>query len=119
MIRIQIISIIFSLCFLGFIFEVIRRKMLKEAYALIWVFMGLFFLLLSCWQKVLKLLASLCGIQSPPAFLFLVMLTAVIMILIQYSIVISRQTDKIRCMAQEIALLKEQLEKLEGDDKKA
>lgn len=113
MTKIQIISIVFSLCFLGFIFEIIRRKMLKEAYALIWVIMGLSFLVLSCWQKGLDWISSKFGIAYSPAFLFLVMLSAVIMILIQYSIVLSRQTDKIRSMAQEIALLRERLDKLD------
>ena len=118
MTKIQIISILFSFCFLGFIFEIIRRKMLKEAYALIWVIMGLSFLVLSCWQKGLDWISSLCGIVYPPAFLFLVMLTAVIMILIQYSVVLSRQTDKIRAMAQDIALLRERLDKLNESNKK-
>jgi hypothetical protein len=117
MTQIQIISIIFSLSFLIFIFEIIRKKLLKEAYALIWVIMGVFFLGLSCWQKGLDWISKLFGIHYSPAFLFLVMMTALIMILIQYSIVISRQTDKIRSMAQAIALLKERLEKLESNDK--
>lgn len=118
MTKIQIISIIFSLCFLGFILEIIRRKMLKEAYALIWVIMGISFLILSCWQKGLDWISSLFGIYYSPAFLFLVMLTACIMILIQYSVVLSRQTDKIRSMAQEIALLRERLDKIESEKEK-
>ena len=62
MARIQIVSIIGSFLFLFFIFEIIRRKKLKEAYALIWVIMGLFFLILSCWLEGLHFFSSLIGI---------------------------------------------------------
>lgn len=110
--RIQLVAILGSILFLLFIFELIRRKQLKEAYALIWVIMGLAFLTLSCWLQGLHYLSELAGIFYAPATLFLVMLLTQTLILIQFSVVISRQSDKIRSMAQEIALLNERLRKM-------
>ncbi|QSH41013.1 DUF2304 domain-containing protein [Lentisphaerota bacterium ZTH] len=115
--RIQIVSVIASFGFLFFIFEIIRQKKLKEAYALIWVIMGFFFLILSCWLQGLHFFSRLIGIAYSPATLFLVLIITLILIMIQFSIVISRQVDKLKNMAQEIALLKNHIEML-GNDKK-
>ena len=109
--RIQLIAIVGSLFFIFFVFELIRRKKLKEAYAMIWLLMGSFFIVLAVWQHGLILLSKLCGIYYAPAFLFLVLLITLTMILIQFSVVISRQADKIKALGQECALIKEQLNK--------
>jgi len=111
--KIQIISIIGSLIFTFFILELIRRKKLKEAYALIWVVMSIFFLILACWVEGLVFISKLIGIVYAPATLFLVLLITVILILIQFSVIISGQVDKIKKLTQELALLKEQVSKLQ------
>ena len=113
--RIQLIAIVGSLLFVFFVFELIRRKKLKEAYAMIWLIMGMFFIVLAVWQQGLVLLSTFCGIYYAPAFLFLVLLMTLTVILIQFSIVISRQADKIKALGQESALMKEQLNKLSTD----
>ena len=110
--RIQIIAIIGSLSFICFIFELIRRKKLKEAYAMIWLIMGSFFIVLAFWTHGLDIVSRLCGIYYAPAFLFLVLLVTLTIILIQFSIVISKQADKIKALGQESALMKEELNKL-------
>ncbi len=115
--RIQIISIIGSLVFTLFILELIRRKKLKEAYALIWIIMSIFFLVLACWVDGLGFVSKLIGIYYAPATLFLVLLLTVLLILIQFSIIISNQADKIKSLSQESALLKERLAKLEKNRK--
>jgi hypothetical protein len=118
MAKIQIISIIGSLIFIAFILELIRRKKLKEAYALIWGIMGIFFLVLACWVQGLGFISRLIGIVYAPATLFLVLLVTVILILIQFSVILSSQVDKIKNLSQELALLKEKLSKLDKSKKK-
>ncbi|MDD5698064.1 MAG: DUF2304 domain-containing protein [Victivallaceae bacterium] len=111
--RIQIISIVGSLLFIFLILELIRRKKLKEAYALIWGVMSICFLILACWVDALGFVSKLIGIEYAPATLFLVLLVTVVLILIQFSVIISSQTDKIRSLSQETALLKQRLAELE------
>ena len=116
--KIQIISIIGSLIFMFFILELIRRKKLKEAYALIWGIMSILFFILACWVQGLGFVSNLIGIEYAPATLFLVLLITVILILIQFSVLISGQVDKIKKLSQELALLKERLSKLDENKKK-
>jgi hypothetical protein len=104
--RIQIISLISSILFLVFIFELIRRKKIKEAYAILWLIFGFIFIFFSIWKNGLDYISELVGIYYPPAFLFLLLIVAIILILVQFSIVISNQSDNIRQLTQEIALMK-------------
>lgn len=111
--RIQLISLAGSLFFMLGVLELIRRQKIKEAYAILWLIFGGVFILLSFWKKGLDYFAGIVGIYYPPALLFLILIVAVILILVNYSIVISSQNDKIRILTQELALMKKEMEKLE------
>ena len=47
MTRVQIIALLGSLFFLGFIVESIRKRRLREEYSLLWLLFGAIFLLFS------------------------------------------------------------------------
>jgi len=111
--RIQLISLAGSLFFMLGILELIRRQKIKEAYAILWLIFGSVFILLSFWKKGLDYFAGIVGIYYPPALLFLILIVAVILVLVNYSIVISSQNDKIRNLTQELALMKKEMENLE------
>ncbi len=109
MTTIQLFSIIFSLSFTIIVFYFIYKAKLKEAYALIWVPTNLFFLILSLWQKGLDWVSNLIGIYYPPAALFLVMFGGMLLILFQFSCVLSRRADDIKTLSQRLALLEEKM----------
>lgn len=94
------------MAFLLMIARLIKSKMLKEAYAILWLLFAAVFLAFSCWKQGLDYFAGLIGIYYPPAMLFLILIIALILVLIQFSVIISSQNDKIRALAQELALLK-------------
>ena len=104
--RIQFLAIVGSILFLIFVFELIRKKKIKEAYSLLWIFFGLVFLFLSIFRDVLDKISWYFGIAYSPAALFLVSIFAIVLILIQFSVVISTQNDKIKELTQELGLLK-------------
>ncbi len=104
--KIQIISIVGSIAFLFSVIALIRNKKLKEAYAILWLIFGGIFLFFSCWKQGMDYFAAKIGIFYPPALLFLILIMALILVLVQFSIVISSQNDKIKTLAQELALLK-------------
>ena len=66
---------------------------------------------------MLEEFARLVGIAYAPAALFLILLLAVFLILIEFSIIISKLAERNKNLAQEIGILKEELEKLKGDNK--
>ncbi len=108
--RVQWVSILGSAVLLGGILELVRSRRLREEYSLLWIFTACVLLLLSVWRGLLDRLALLLGIHAPPNALFLVGLGFLLLILLHFSLVISRLSERTKRQAQEIALLQEAME---------
>ena len=108
--RLAIVSVFCSLLLLWFIIHNVKKQRIKEAYSLIWVVMGVAFLIISLWPNLMWSLAYMIGIYYGPGMIFLILIILILLILIQYSIVISKHTDRIKILTQEIALLKTECE---------
>ncbi len=112
--RFQIVAVIGSLIYLGIVFEAVRRQKLKEAYALLWLASGVLFLALAVlWWPVSKI-SQYIGIYYPPASLFLVLIVGILLILIQFSILMSSRTEQIKELSQEVGLLRRRVNDLEN-----
>ena len=109
------ISIAFSITFLIVVIELVRKNKLQERYSLLWIFMSVILLVLSSTPKIINSLADWLDIKNPPSFLFLFGLVYLLIYNLHLTTVVSKQSEKITRLAQEIALLKEKIE----DDKKA
>ena len=111
---IQYITFIGSLLFIGLIFEMIRKKKLKEEYSFLWLALGFVFLLLSAWRDGLEILALVIGVAYAPAALFIILFAVLIIILIHFSMVISQMKEYIKVLVQEIGLLKIELDRIKN-----
>lgn len=88
------------------ILYLIKNKRIKEEYSLLWIFFSIVFVVFSLWREGLDYIANYIGIAYPPAALFLILLMAIFLILIEFSIIISKLSDKNKTLAQEIGLMK-------------
>jgi hypothetical protein len=113
-IRIQICSVIVGLVLLAVIFQLIRRNKLQEKYSLLWIASTVLILVLSAWRGLLEAFASLVGVFYAPSALFLVALFCGMIIALHFSVVVSDLTKQSKTLAQEVALLKEELKRLKG-----
>ena len=113
-VHIQIISVIVSLLMIGFIVELIRRGKLREEYSFIWLAAALVFAYFSIWRGQFDALAHRVGIAYAPALLILCTLLFGSVMLIHFSIVISRLTTQNKRLAQRIGLLDLELRELRG-----
>jgi len=109
--RIAVLSICASLAFLLYIVEMVRRRKLQEEYSILWLSGSMVVLVLSVKQAWLNRIAAAVGIAYPPSLLFLVGMLFIVMILIHFSITISKLKQVNKQIAQEIALLKSSLPK--------
>jgi len=105
--RVTLFSICASAGFLLYILEMVRRRKLREEYSILWLFGSAVILVLSLKKDWLDSLARAVGIVYPPSFLFLVGILFILLILIHFSIAISKRHQMNKKMAQEIALMKE------------
>ena len=110
--RIQVISIVFSLLMLLFILNLIRRKRINVEYSLIWLTVSIVFVVFSFWRQGVEELAELLGLAYAPSVLFILLIFGIFLILVEFSIIISKQSERIRILAQEHALLKKEVEKI-------
>ncbi|MDX6512916.1 MAG: hypothetical protein QOE36_2420 [Gaiellaceae bacterium] len=110
-----VVSVVGALASLGLIvvvLELIRRRRLRERYALLWLLTGLVLLALSLWRSGLNTIAGWAGVNGyPPAVLFAVGMLFVILVLLHYSTVVSRLADQNTVLAQRLALLEAELRK--------
>lgn len=114
---IQYISIAGSIVIFLLVIELVRRKKIKEQYSLLWIFFSFVFVFFAVWRGALDYLASLVGIVYPPAAFLLILVMAVYLILIQYSIILSKLSYQLKESIQEISLLKLELSELKKDIK--
>jgi len=107
---IQFVAIIISLIILVVVVDLIRRGMLKEQYALLWIASAIVLMMLSVWRGLLDIIASILGVAYPPSFLFLVAFLFLLLIVLHFSVVISNISEKNKKLSQEVALLKTMFE---------
>lgn len=108
--QIQLVSIAGSLGLLLLILELVRRGKLAERYSLLWIATAVVLLVLSVWRDFLDLFAKAVGIFYPPSALFLVAFGFVLLLILHFSVIVSRLSRRTRELAQAVALLKEELE---------
>ena len=108
-----IVSILGSLASFSLVvvvLDLIRRRRLRERYALLWLLTGVVLTALSAWREGLNTIAGWVGVRGyPPAVLFAVGILFILAVLLHYSTVISRLSDQNVLLAQRLALLEEEL----------
>ena len=108
---VSVVAGIASVLLILVVLELIRRRSLRERYALLWLLTGVVLLALSIWRSGLNTIAGWVGIETyPPAVLFAVGALFVLLVLLHYSTVISKLHDQNTVLAQRLALLEQQLQ---------
>jgi hypothetical protein len=103
--RIQYVAIVGSILLLVFIIALARKGHIRIQYSLLWLCVGGLFLAISIWRDALDAFARLVGVAYPPAALFLILIIGMLGILIHFSVVVSRLSDRTRALVQEIGML--------------
>ncbi|MEW6183146.1 MAG: DUF2304 domain-containing protein [Bacillota bacterium] len=101
-----------SAALLYLILDLIRRRHLKEKYALLWLATAMVLLIFAANRSLVEVLAQVLGIYYAPSALFLLGFLFLLALNLQYSVALSRQSERVVRLAQEVALLRQQLEEL-------
>ena len=114
--RIQIVAIVATAGLFLIVFELVRRRRLMERYALLWLFSTVVLLGLAVWKSLLEEVAQTIGIFYAPSALFVIAFGFILMLLLHFSLVISRLADQNKVLAQRIGLMQQRLDELEASD---
>ena len=109
--RFQVYALLFSLSFLSYVLWQIKKGKLREEYAFIWILWTFVLMVLSVWRNGLDILARTFGVYSPPNLIFGGAIFAVLVYLLHLSLSVSKLQYQNKTLAQELALLKQKLEK--------
>lgn len=107
-----------SIILLLAVLELVRRRRLREKYALLWILTAIVLLVLSLWRGLVDSIAIALGISYGPLITIAVGALFVLVVLLHYSTVISALTDRSAVLAQQVAMLEERLRRLEDEEDK-
>ena len=112
--RIQIFAIVGALVAVGLIFELIRKRKLLEQYSILWFISAVILIVLAVWRDLLEVIARIMGVYYAPSALFLIALFLGVILFVHFTLVISKLTRQNVRLAQELGLLRAELEELKG-----
>ncbi len=112
--QIQIFAILGAALLFVLVFELVRQRRLMERYALLWLLSAATLLVLSVWRDLLEVFAGVVGVAYAPSALFLVALGFGLLLLLHFSLIISRLTDQSKVLAQRVGMLQQRIDELEG-----
>lgn len=100
-----VFALITSVVVFLLIVELVRRRLLREEYATLWLVTGAAMLGLVVWYDLLLLVTRLIGAVTPSTTLFLCSILFLLAIAVHYSVIVSRLTTQVKNLAQEVAIL--------------
>jgi hypothetical protein len=105
-----ILGLVGSLGTLVFLFEMLRRRHLREKYAVLWGAVAAVSLLIAIFPGILTRLADVVGVEVPANLLFFLASLLLLLTSIQHSVELGRLEERTRTLAEETALLRLQLD---------
>ena len=104
-----------ALLFLGFIFELVRRRRLREKYAVLWMLVGLVVLGLGLFPTALNRVAIAFGVANGVSLVLFFGVMFLLLVCLHLSWEASRLEDETRVLAEEVALLRLRLDERTED----
>lgn len=94
------------------IVNMIRQRKLELKYALSWLIAIAFVLILDCFPVLLTKLSEFLGIWAPVNMIFFLGFCFALMIIFILTVTLSRMSERVRKLAQAVALNEEKIEQL-------
>lgn len=113
--KIQWLGIIFSLIILLTVIFLVRERLIKEKYSLVWLSIGLFVLVMSAFRGLLEGFSALIGVDYAPSAFFALLIAFAYLLLLNLSVSISGLKAQNKAISQEMGLLRLRVEELENE----
>ncbi|MGV8849420.1 MAG: DUF2304 domain-containing protein [Propionibacteriaceae bacterium] len=105
-----LLPLLFVLATVLTMFVLIRRRVLKERFTVWWAVLSLGVIVFVVFPPLLPFAATHLGFQTPSNFVFFVASLMFLLMSVQFSVEISRLDEKTRTLAEQLAILRTQLE---------
>lgn len=105
----RLATLVGALVTVGFIVDLLRRRQMREKYAAMWLVLGAGVLVLGVFPSVLDTIADWLGVADPPNLLFFGAGLVLLLVNVQQSLELSRLEEETRTLAEELALLRDEV----------
>ena len=109
-IRTQILVVAAAVGALVVLANMIRNNKLELKYAMSWFVLGIGVLLFGCFPSLTSWLAGVLGIGTPVNMLFFAGFCFALVVIFSLTMAVSRLSNKVKKLAQELALLQKERE---------
>lgn len=103
-------AIAFSIIFILFILNLVRKNKLDEKYSILWLFFGVIILIVSIFPIIIEKIAAFFEVYYPPALMLLFAILIIGAYIVHITIVITKQNKMIIKLTQELAIFKQDYE---------
>ncbi len=107
-----VLGVVGALLVVALVVEMLRRRFLRGKYAVLWLGLGLVIGIFAAVPEVLRRLSALLGVQVPANLLFFGAIIVLLLLAMQLSYESGRLEEETRTLAEEIGLLRLELDEL-------
>jgi hypothetical protein len=107
--RAHFLLVLLTVGLVGFVLHLVRAGRLRAKYAMLWSTVGAGLVVLAAFPGLLDWTAEHLGIFYPPAAFLLAAVAFLFVLTVHFSWELSRLEERTRTLAEEVALLREQL----------
>ena len=108
-------AIIFSLVFIVFILNLVRKNKLDEKYSILWLIFGFIIFIVSVSPQIIEKIAYWFGVYYPPALMLLFAILIIGAYIVHITMVITKQNKMIIKLTQELAIFKQKKDEVKND----
>lgn len=108
-----VVAVIILLALLGII-NMVRKEDLDLKFALSWLVVGIVVLILDVFPGIMNYLVHLLGIELPVNMMFFFGFCFTLFLVFTLTVKVSRQSEQIKRLVQELALLEEEIREKES-----
>jgi hypothetical protein len=116
------LALVLAVALVALLFALLRRRRLREKYAGIWIALAVVVAVFGAFPRLAFRLADLVGVETPVNLLFTLGFAVLLAVALQLSSEVSGLEEETRTVAEELALLRaevEQLRRADGDGRAA
>jgi hypothetical protein len=117
--RAHISVLVLAIATLLFILRLVRRHKLRAKYSVLWVSLGLALAIVAAAPVLLEGISDALGIKTPVYTFLLMAITFLLILALHFSWELSRLEDRTRALAEECALLREEIERTRDEGHEA
>jgi len=114
----NILGLIVSVIFLGYLIYLIKNSKLKEEYSFLWFAVSFVMIIVSIFPQLLNFLRRFLGFSFIENILYFFSLFFLLVLSLQMTVQVSKLSNQTKTLAQKLAMLEEKLNKSSNNSDK-